>query len=98
LHLSYVKELEGISISDAAIQDTLKFKYNFYLSEEDLMDFVNYLTLLDPYYPSWSDSKMYKEDPKIPTSKWLRIYDNPEPFHRAYMEYKAKKSDSKQSR
>jgi hypothetical protein len=97
LHLSYVKQLEGISIFDAAIRDTLKYKYNIHLSDNDLVEFVNRLISLDPYYPGWSESKMYKEDPKIPTSKWLRIYDNPEPVYLAYMDYKAKRSASKQS-
>jgi len=97
LSLEYLNKREGLSLTDEGIQDTLKYKYNITLPDDELLDFVNYLISQDPYYPGWSEREMRKEDPRNASSKWLFLYKNPEPFHRAYLEYKAKKSASKQS-
>ena len=84
LHLLYVKKLEGNSFKDEFMQRTLNIRYNINLSEEELRAFVNYLVERDPYYPSWSEVRS-------------ELLINSEPFHQAYLEYKAKKSASKQS-
>ncbi|HZS08933.1 MAG TPA: hypothetical protein VFD58_29115 [Blastocatellia bacterium] len=93
LHLSYIEALEGISIADEAIRDTLKLKYDIRLSDDDLLNFINYLISRNPYYPGWSESKMHKENYRDDRSKWLRIFKTPEPFLQAYLEYKAKKPE-----
>jgi len=78
LHLSYIKELEGNSFKDEFMQRTLKMIYNINLSEEELSAFVNYLTERDRHYPSWSKVENL-------------LLVNPESYHQAYLEYKAKK-------
>jgi hypothetical protein len=95
LSLGYLNNREGLSLTDEGIKDTLKYNYDISLSDDELLAFVNYLISQDPYYPGWSEREMRKEDPRNASSKWLFLYKNPEPFHRAYLEYKAKKSKPK---
>jgi hypothetical protein len=67
--LGYLKDREGFSLTDESIQDTLKYNYNITLSDNELLDFVNYLISQDPYYPGWSEREMRKEDPRNASSK-----------------------------
>jgi len=92
LNLLYVKMLKGNSIKDGHMQRTLKIRYNFNLSDEELSAFVNYLIDRNPYYPSWSEVRFMEvalPDGKGATKHYLLV--NPEPYHQAYLEYKAKK-------
>lgn len=99
MSVNYLKSLEGLSLSDSRIQETLKYKYNVILSKDELLDFINYLVLQDPYYPVWSERESFREkQPNGENGKWIRLYKNPEPFYQAYLEYKAKKSKSDQLR
>jgi len=91
LHLLYIKELEGNSSKDEFMRGTLKMRYNINLSDEEFSAFVTYLTGRNPYYSSWSKVEfmgMVLPDGKGATGHLLV---NPEPYHQAYLEYKAKK-------
>jgi len=97
LSLSYLEHLEGLSLIDSLrIRDTLMYNYNITLSDDELLGFVNYLILQDPYYPRWSEGESFRNHPPdSKNGKWLFLYKNPEPFHQAYMEYKAKNTKPK---
>lgn len=96
LSLGYLKKMEELSNSDYRIQDTLRYNYDISLSDDELLSFVNYLISQDPYYPGWSERESFrKHPPDSKNSKWLFLYKNPEPFHQAYMEYKAKNTKPK---
>lgn len=89
-----LKEVEGINYCDEAIRSTLKLRYNISLSDRELLDFTNYPISQDPNYPAWSEREEYKDltqrnDAGNPI--WYVIVKKPEPFHRAYLAYKAKK-------
>lgn len=50
----WLRILQGkeYSISDSSIRATLRKKYKIQLSDEEMIKFSNYLTSLDPAYPS----------------------------------------------
>ena len=97
LSLSYLEHLEGLSLIDSLrIRDTLMYNYNITPSDDELLGFVNYLILQDPYYPGWSEGEIFRNhQPDSKNGKWLFLYKNTEPFHQAYMEYKAKNTKPK---
>ena len=75
--------LNGLSLKDSCVGSTLKGKYEIDLTEKELLDFVNYLIVRDPRYPSWSKTEI----PRIGLKYCL--YKKPELFHQAYLDYQA---------
>lgn len=53
--LLYLKQLKGINISDEIITDTLRVRHKIQMTEAEVLEFSNFLTSLDPTYPSWSE-------------------------------------------
>ena len=82
---TYIKLLEGLSLSDRCIKDTFKLTYGIELSEKELLDFVNYLVSFDPTYPAWSQKG------KSTINIRNCVYQTPERFFTAYNEFKKHK-------
>jgi hypothetical protein len=89
----YLHEAEGINYCDEAIRHTLTLKYKIELSDQALLQFVNYLMSKDPRYPGWSKREQYEDltqrNEAGNTIGYL-IMKNPEPFYNAYLEYQVK--------
>jgi hypothetical protein len=85
-----IKEMEGLSGADEAIQKTLKLKYKISLSDEKMLDFVNYLIVDDSRYPSQCDREMYKDladRNEAGNPRQYPIEKNIEVFYKAYLRY-----------
>ncbi len=92
LCLAALKTMEGINRCDEAIGATLRLKYKISLSNHELLDFVNYLVSTVPHYPAWSGSEEFKDltqHNEAGNPLWYLTMKNPEPFHQAYLTYKA---------
>jgi hypothetical protein len=88
-----LQDLKGASDYDMSVQDTLKLRYNIKLSKNELVDFSNYLTSQDPYYPGWSETEWYVDHSQLNDAGnplQYSIVKDIEPFHKAYLKYKAK--------
>jgi hypothetical protein len=99
LAVSYLKRAKSINYTDQAVSDTLRLSYKIMLSDEELLEFSNFLVAYNPEYPSWSEQNYHEDitrvnqpnDPKKP--KWVHTMKKPERFYEAYLEYsKAKRS------
>lgn len=67
---------ERRSFTDGYIRDTLRLKHNIQMSDEELVKFDNYLTSLDPNYPSRCKLK-------------LSICTNSKEYYEAYLKFKS---------
>lgn len=93
LQISGIEELEGLNHCDQAIENTLKLRYKIDFLEGELRLFVDHLITEDPYYPAWSTREEYKDLTQRNEAgypKWYLIMKKPEPFHKAYLQFKAK--------
>jgi hypothetical protein len=88
-----VQRMEGLNGLDTAIGDTPRIKFKIRLTDQQLLDFVNYLISKDPYYPNGVGKDVYKDFDDLNEAGNPRQYpvvvDN-EPFYKAYREYKAR--------
>jgi hypothetical protein len=55
LLLASLKHQKGINMRDEFIMDTLRVQHKVQMTEAELLEFSNFLTSLDPTYPSWSE-------------------------------------------
>lgn len=93
LQISFIEEVEGVNNCDQAIQNTLRLRYKIQFSEGELLRFVDYLIAEDPFYPAWSAREEYKDLTQRNSAGypiWYLIVKNPEPFYKAYLQFKAK--------
>ena len=91
--LFHLQDLEGNNNYDRSIQHTLALRCKIELSDRDLTVFVTYLASQDPHYPTWSKTAWYRDlsrHNEAGNPLQYRIVENVEPFHRAYLELKAK--------
>jgi hypothetical protein len=87
-----LREMEGMNICDEVIRDTLRIRHNIAMSDQAMLQFVNYLVSKDPSYPGWSKAEEYTDLTRrneAGNPLGFRIMKNPEPFYRAYLEYQA---------
>lgn len=92
LLISWVGEVEGVNYCDQAIEKTLRLRYQIHFSEGELLRFVNYLITEDPHYPAWSTKEEYKDltqRNEAGNPIWYLIMRKPEPFYKAYLQFKA---------
>jgi hypothetical protein len=88
---SELKDMQGINHFDRGIKDTLRIRYNITLSDEQLLDLINYLISQEPHYPGWSALENYKDLSDRNEAGYPRQYlilKNPEPFYKLYQKYK----------
>ncbi len=81
-YMEHQERLRGGNLTDGIIRDTLRVKHNIQMSDEELLEFSNFLTGLDPTYPSWSEMGEYSAPMVLKDSK--RYYE-------AYLKFKEKK-------
>lgn len=81
-YLEDLKRLRGTSIRDSIIRDTLRVKHNIQMSDNELLEFSNFLTSLDPTYPGWS---------KIESATPPLVLKDSKKYYEAYLKFKAKK-------
>lgn len=89
-----VKHLKEVNWNDESIQDTFRFVYKIKLSNAELLDFSNYLTVRYPKYPSWSKGMSVKDDTEISPAGLPVIntmLEKPERYYEAYLEFKKTK-------
>jgi hypothetical protein len=88
-----IERLKKLTFSDDCVTDTLKIKFAIVLTENEQIDFINYLSEVTPKYPS-SSERVYSK-----TGKRTCVYKEPELFQQAYLAYKAtKKQESPTSK
>jgi len=93
LQISFIEEVEGVNNCDHAIENTLRLRYKIHFSEGELRRFVDYLITADPLYPGWSGREEYKDltqRNEAGNPIWYLIMKKPEPFYKAYVQFKAK--------
>ena len=93
LQISGIEEVEGVNYCDQAIENTLRLRYKIHFSEGELIRFVDYLITEDPLYPAWSTREEYKDltqRNEAGNPIWYLIMKKPEPFYKAYVQFKAK--------
>ena len=88
---SYLKWWKGVGSKDGNIQNTLRFVYKIKISDEELAEFSDFLVTRYPDYPSWSNSKLTKDESELGPAGYpvqIGILEKPERFHEAYLEFK----------
>jgi hypothetical protein len=93
ISLGILKDLEGINDYDRALRDTMELRHKIKLSDNELLDFCNYLVARNPNYPSWSEPDWYRDHNRINDAgnpAQYRILQNIEPFYEAYQKFKQK--------
>ena len=76
--------LNGYSLSDHCVMNTLKKKYEISLTAIEQYEFINFLATREPYYPSKGERVYRKKEQECE-------YEKAELFHEAYLAYKASK-------
>lgn len=83
--------VKGANFADEAIRDTLWVLHRIKMSDDELLQFSNYLVKRDPTYPSWSDSDFIKDDSrKNEAGNPFQVYimKDPKRFYLAYLDFK----------
>jgi hypothetical protein len=95
LALMNLEEAKGISLfTDPAIRETLRREYKILLSKEELLEFINFLVMHYPEYPSWSETDYFRDPAQLNKAGlplWVRTMKKPERFYEAYLEFKKTK-------
>ena len=93
LSLLTLNRAKEINNKDNNIKNTLRFDYKIILSDAELLELSNFLTTNYPDYPSWSETKMVRENIQsdgITKSVQIDVLKKPERFYDAYLEFKNK--------
>lgn len=86
-----LKQTSGINFKDDHIRDTLRYVYKINMSDEELLDFSNFLTARDPEYPSWSTGIWTKDPSKLGPAGYpvqIILLKQPERYYEAYQSFK----------
>ena len=87
-----LETLKGTNIRDESIRDTFWVRRKIKMSDQDLLDFTDFLIKRDPTYPGWSqieNLKDYSQLNEAGNPKQVLILTEPERFFKAYEEFKA---------
>lgn len=76
-----LRKIKGRCIKDGLIKKTLEDRYKIKMSEEELMEFVEYLISIDPAYPSWTKILGWAEMTEAEADR----------YHQAYLQFKKPK-------
>jgi hypothetical protein len=83
-----LRQAAGINDTDEAIRNTLRLKYKIRLSDAEVLEFINFLVVRYPEYPSWSERDfihIFDENGKpLPGLVVKKL----QPFYEAYLEFK----------
>jgi hypothetical protein len=88
-----LEEAKGIGLTDEAIRETFRIKFNLVVSDAELLEFSNFLVARYPDYPSWSEKDRIN-DPvrlnKTGSPLQVRVLKDPARFYEAYSEFAKK--------
>jgi hypothetical protein len=73
---------KGTNIRDEMIRATLQARHKVQMTESEYLEFSNFLTSLDPTYPTWSEVVEYGPPTTLKESK---------KYYETYLKFKAKK-------
>lgn len=79
--LLHLKGQKGINVRDEIIMNTLQAQHKVQIAESEMLEFSNFLTSLDPTYPSWS--KIGGHSPPV-------VLEDSKKYYEAYLKFKAK--------
>ena len=85
-----LKQQKGINSADRSISDTFWVRRKIQMSDQELLEFSNFLIARDPTYPSWSDSKFIKDHSRFNEAGYpLQVFvlEKPERYFEAYEAY-----------
>ncbi len=94
----FLRQLKGINLADRNVADTLWVRYKIKLSDDELLEFTNYLILLDPKYPGWSTDKFMKDYSRINEAgnpAQVYFFYNAKRFYDAYKRFRKSKEEVK---
>ncbi len=97
LALLTLNRAREINNKDNNIKNTFRFEYKIILSNAELLELSNFLTTNYPDYPSWSETKMVRENIQsdgVTKSVQIDVLKKPERFYDAYLEFKKTKSSA----
>ncbi len=97
LALLTLNRAKKINNKDNDIKNTFRFEYKLKLSDAELIELSNFLTNNYPDYPSWSETKMVRENIQsdgVTNSVQIDVLKKPERFYDAYLEFKKTKSSA----
>lgn len=78
----YLKGLKATNDRDQMIMNTLQSRHKVQMTNDELLEFINFLISFDPTYPTWSEVGEYGPPQLVKESK--RYYE-------AYLKFKSKK-------
>lgn len=94
LPASHLERMKATNNIDDVIRDTLRREYKIMLTDDELLEFSNFLVALDPTYPSWSEQDYIKDGARVNSAGmpiWVHVMKKPERFYQAYLEFKKMK-------
>lgn len=94
IHEIYLRNLKGVNDVDRSARDTLWVGQKIVMSDDELLEFSNFLVSLDPTYPSWSTTDLIRDQSKINeagSEAQVYIFKQPKRFYEAYREFKNQK-------
>lgn len=97
-HEYLLKAMKGVNVVDHAARDTFWVNRKIKMSDEELLEFSNFLISRDPTYPAWSNRRIIKDFSRIDESgipPQVFVLENPERFYDAYLEFKKPKNAAK---
>jgi hypothetical protein len=89
----YLDPIRGINATDLAIRDTLWRSNGIEMSDDELLQFVNYLVSKDNTYPSWTPFEFLADCKINPNGfpKQCFIKQDPKRYYDTYLEFKKSK-------
>ena len=87
-----LKQVMGINFKDQAIADALWLSYRINMTENELLDFTNYLIKVSPNYPSWSETEWKMDLKRDKTSAFSHtqgaVVKKPLRYYQSYLAFK----------
>lgn len=90
----HLRQAKGIADVDLAIKETFRLQYKLFLSDAELLEFINFLVAHYPDYPSWSLKDFIKDHTQL--NQWgnplqFHVLKKPARYYEAYEEFKKTK-------
>lgn len=89
-----IKSAKGINWRDDSIKHTFRIEYEIILSDDELIEFSNFLATNHPEHPAWSEAQLIKDKTQINEAGnplQLDVLTKPERYYEAYSEFKKTK-------
>lgn len=92
----FLRQFKGINLADRNVADTLWVRYKVKLSDDELLEFTNYLISQDPKYPGWSTDEFIKDYSRINEAgnpAQVYVYNDAKRFYDAYLDFKGSRKN-----